>query len=162
MLKVYICLVNFNMLKLEVLLILFTLGSMVFLGKFCEQSKAHLVYLLNKYLLDNLFTISPTRSSEKCCHGKTVKNCFEAEVNVDALVSGDDVTISDVSLSFHGQVPPRGRVYKSDGGDEAVITHNKLTGSVFATLKTREAWVNIRPKLLENRLFEQKLDDKSF
>ena len=54
------------------------------------------------------------------------------------MMSGEDITINNVSLTFHGQVPPQGRVYKSDEGDEAVITYSEVTGSVFGSLKTRD------------------------
>ena len=92
----------------------------------------------NIYLAEHLITLSPTRSSEKCCNDKTIKTCFGAKVNIDNLMSGDDVTINDVSLTFRGQVPPHGRVYKNNEGDEAIITYNNDTGNVFGSLKTHK------------------------
>ena len=89
-------------------------------------------------ILENLLTISSGRSREKCCNDKTIKKCFGAEVNVDLLLSGRDVTVAGVPLVFHGNVPPHGRVFKSSRGDEAVFTINRKTGNMFGSLKTSE------------------------
>ena len=75
------------------------------------------------------------RSSEACCNDKHLLSCQPASVDADLLASQDDILLDDIVLTFKSTIPPNGFVYQSPAGDEAVITLNKVTGSVFGSFE---------------------------
>ena len=52
------------------------------------------------------------------------------------LTSRNDIIINNVSLGFTNFIPPHALTYKTDQGDEAVISYNENTGGIIGTLKT--------------------------
>ena len=75
------------------------------------------------------------RSSEACCNDKHLLSCQPASVDADLLASQDDILLDEIVLTFKSTIPPNGFVYQSPAGDEAVITLNKVTGSVFGSFE---------------------------
>jgi len=86
----------------------------------------------------SLVQVSNTRtwSSEACCTDKNLLSCQAAMVDPDILDRKEDILLGDVVLSFKSTVPPNGYVYQSPVGDEAVITFNAKTGSMFGSFET--------------------------
>ena len=91
--------------------------------------------------------VLPTRSSLSCCRDPTLRRCQEALVDPSALLTRctmvvsstlprEPLTLAGISLEFTSTIEPRGHVYKSAAGDEAIVTYNQETGSMFGTLKT--------------------------
>ena len=78
-----------------------------------------------------------SRSSESCCTGD-IKTCQDVEIDSDLLGSSQSLSILNISLTFCSRVPPNGFVYKTDLGDEAVMTVNTRSGNVFGSFKTQD------------------------
>ena len=78
-----------------------------------------------------------SRSSESCCTGD-IKTCQDVEIDSDLLGSSQSLSILNISLAFCSRVPPNGFVYKTDLGDEAVMTVNTRSGNVFGSFKTQD------------------------
>merc|ERR1712038_1705984 len=68
----------------------------------------------------DLFTIpSPlSRSLEPCCDSDNVLSCVDVEVDPEALLNEDDISINGVDLVFSNFIPPHARTYKTEIGDE--------------------------------------------
>merc|ERR1719150_3018068 len=79
-----------------------------------------------------------TRSLEPCCDHTHVLSCVEVEVDPEVLLSEDDISINNVTLLFSNFIPPHARTYKTEAGDEAVISYNEQTGSITGTLHTAD------------------------
>ena len=58
-------------------------------------------------------------------------------MGIDPSILGtqEDININGVEFTFSNQVPPNGYTYHTDDGGEAIITYNKVTGNMFATVK---------------------------
>ena len=88
----------------------------------------------------SLINIPPvkTRSVEACCNDANLLLCTGINVDPILLLSGEDINILGSDLVFDSTVEPHGFVYHNSLGDEAVITYNNKTGSMFGTLATHE------------------------
>lgn len=73
-----------------------------------------------------------SRSNDPACRDGGLVSCNSAVVDPAALLSGGDLDIGGFQLSFIGTVHPNGYVYRTTGGDEAVITYNSKTKNMFA------------------------------
>ena len=65
-------------------------------------------------------------------------NCQSAAVDPELLLSKEDISILDTDLTFHSTIQPNGFVYKNSAGDEAVITFNQNTTTMFGSFKTHQ------------------------
>merc|ERR1719192_2205823 len=79
-----------------------------------------------------------TRSLEPCCDHTHVLSCVEVEVDPEVLLNEEDISINNVTLLFSNLIPPHARTYKTEAGDEAVISYNEKTGSITGTLHTAD------------------------
>merc|ERR1712110_903008 len=88
----------------------------------------------------SLINIPPakTRSVEACCNEEHLLLCTEVTVDPAVLLSGEDISILGSDLLFDSTMEPHGFVYHNTLGDEAVITYNNKTGSMFGSLKTHD------------------------
>ena len=77
-------------------------------------------------------------SVEACCNEEHLLLCTQVTVDPAVLLSGKDINILGSDLVFDSTVEPHGFVYHNSLGDEAVITYNNKTGSMFGTLKTHD------------------------
>ena len=77
-------------------------------------------------------------SREACCMDSFLKSCTDVRVNPDLLGQASKLNIKGIELSFDGEVPPNGYVYKSPQGDEAVLSFNWQTGNLFGSLHTED------------------------
>ena len=57
-------------------------------------------------------------------------------VDPNILRKGEDITINGLDFQFHNNPQPRAFTYHTEAGDEAVITYNEATGSLFGSVKT--------------------------
>ena len=79
-----------------------------------------------------------SKSGQQCCGDKELKSCVDASVNVELLNSKEDILLMGEEFVFSNRVEPNGYVYKTNKGDEAVITHNPRSGNTFGSLKTND------------------------
>merc|ERR1719195_630009 len=88
----------------------------------------------------DLFSVrSPlSRSLEPCCDHTHVLSCVEVVVDPEVILSEDNISINNVTLLFSNSIPPHARTYKTEAGDEAVISYNEKTGSITGTLHTAD------------------------
>ena len=77
-------------------------------------------------------------SKEACCQDSYLKSCTDVRVNPDLLGQAQILTIQGIKLTFDGELPPHGYVYKSSEGDEAVLSFNWQTGNLFGSLHTAD------------------------
>ena len=77
------------------------------------------------------------------------------EVDPESLHSEDGISINGMALKFSNTVPPHGFVYKTDLGDEAVISYNEETGNIFGTLKTHDGKSFALEKCRSQYIFEE-------
>merc|ERR1719219_1616361 len=91
----------------------------------------------NGHSLINITSVN-TRSVEACCKEEHLLHCTEVTVDPAVLLSGEDISILGSDLVFDSTVEPHGFVYHNTLGDEAVITYNNKTGSMFGTLSTHD------------------------
>ena len=56
-----------------------------------------------------------------CCQDAYLRSCFAVDVDEDVLYSESDILVLDRVLSFSNMIPPKGHVYKSNQGDEAIF-----------------------------------------
>ena len=77
------------------------------------------------------------------------------EVDTESLHSEDGISINGMELKFSNYVPPHGYVYKTDLGDEAVISYNEETGNIFGTLKTHDGKSFALEKCRSQYIFEE-------
>ena len=83
--------------------------------------------------------IGKNLESENCCTESNLLTCERVNVNPALLLEGqNDFTILGISFTFSNDIEPHGLVYKTEAGDEAVITYNEDTGNMFGSVKTRE------------------------
>ena len=82
--------------------------------------------------------ISKNLESESCCNESNLLTCERVNVNPTMLLEGQGLTILGISFTFYNDIEPHGLVYKTEAGDEAVITYNEDTGNMFGSVKTRE------------------------
>merc|ERR1719322_75746 len=101
-----------------------------------------------------------SRSAEPCCDKNTL-SCFDVEVDPESLHTENGISINGLDMAFSNIAPPHAFVYKTDLGDEAVISYNEETGNVFGTLKTHDGKSFALEKCGNNYIFEE-FDLKSF
>ena len=101
------------------------------------------------------------RSLEPCCDSDHVLSCVNVEVNPDILLSQDNISISNVTLAFSNLIPPHARVYKTEAGDEAIISYNPRTGGIIGTLHTHDGHAFALEKCGNSYIFEE-FDLESF
>ena len=58
-------------------------------------------------------------------------------------------------MKFSHTIPPRGRVYQTEAGDEAIISRNNQTGSIIGTLKTHDGRSFALEKCNDSYIFQQ-------
>ena len=91
---------------------------------------------------DDLVTRIPTSKNEKpesCCNEDNLLTCERVNVEPSMLFNDKDVlTILGMRFTFSNNIEPHGFVYKTEAGDEAVITYREVTGNMFGSVKTRE------------------------
>jgi len=97
---------------------------------------------------------SLSRSSEPCCDLDTL-SCYDVDVDPESLLSEEDISINGMELAFSNTIPPHGRVYKTEHGDEAVISLNEETGNIFGTLKTNDGKSFALEKCQNGYIFEE-------
>ena len=119
------------------------------------------VYFANYIFLsgtsNELFTINQS-SGASCCPTDTDKllSCFDVDVHPGVLYK-PAISISGIALQFDHNIPPRGRVYKSVLGDEAIISYNNKTGALIGTLHTQDglAFALIKCGVANTYIFEE-------
>ena len=77
-------------------------------------------------------------SSEKCCTEGHLLVCQDIDINPQLLIRKGDINILGIHFRFSNDIEPLGLVYKTEAGDEAVITYSENTGNMFGGIKTRE------------------------
>ena len=77
-------------------------------------------------------------SPDPCCKDSDLKTCQKVNVDPKSLASQMDISILDMEFQFSNFIEPSSFAYKNNNGDEAVITLNKETGNMFASVKTDE------------------------
>ena len=75
---------------------------------------------------------------EKCCNERNLLTCERVSVDPDMLMQEDDIDILGIPFTFSNRIEPNGFAYKTEAGDEAVITYNDETRNMFGGVKTRE------------------------
>jgi len=84
------------------------------------------------------FPRSRMKSAEACCIDNHLKNCLNIGIKPELLEENEDFNILGIELKFSNTVPPFGHTYKSDKGDEAVISYNPKTKNMFGNLQTAD------------------------
>ena len=74
---------------------------------------------------------------EKCCEDSNLKTCDNIMINTNMLESGY-LTINGIDLNFTNEVPPNGKAYISTAGDQAILSFNKGTKSLFGSLHMQD------------------------
>ena len=98
---------------------------------------------------------SRRRFKETCCDSKHAKTCLYVDINPEVLLSEADLTIDQITLQFSHTIPPRGRVYQTEAGDEAISSRNNQTGSIIGTLKTHDGRSFALEKCNDSYIFQQ-------
>ena len=99
-------------------------------------------------------TNSLSRSTEPCCDKDTL-SCYDVEADPESLLSDENISINGMELKFSNTIPPHGRAYKTEQGDEAVISYNKDTGNIFGSLKTNDGKSFALEKCGNGYIFEE-------
>ena len=81
--------------------------------------------------------VQHTRSVEVCCREGNLLSCLDAVVD-PRLLAATQIDILGRVLTFSNEAGLRGSVYKTEAGDEAVLTYNPQTESLFGSLKTSQ------------------------
>ena len=68
-------------------------------------------------------------SSEKCCTEGHLLVCQDIDINPQLLIRKGDINILGIHFRFSNDIEPLGLVYKTEAGDEAVITYSENTGT---------------------------------
>ena len=78
--------------------------------------------------------------SEKCCTEAHLLVCQDIDINRKLLFRKGDIKILGNTYTYSNHIDPHGLVYKTEAGDEAVITFrgNKPYGNMFGSIKTSE------------------------
>jgi len=107
--------------------------------------------------LKSLFTHrdSLRRSLEPCCDVDHSLECHDVDVDPEALHDKEDISFNGVVLKFANLIPPHGQVYKTEKGDEAVISYNNKTNSIIGTLKTFDGRSYAIEKCRDRYIFEE-------
>ena len=95
------------------------------------------------------------RSMEPCCASGHLLSCVNVDVDPDSLLASDDISINGVTLQFANLIPPHARVYRTDRGDEAVISYDPNTGAIFGSLKTEDGRSFALEKCGNSYIFEE-------
>ena len=77
------------------------------------------------------------------------------DVDVEALHDKEDITFGNYTLKFSNSIPPHGQVYKSDKGDEAVISYSPDTNTIIGSLMTEDGKSFALEKCGKNYIFEE-------
>ena len=95
------------------------------------------------------------RSVEPCCASGHLLSCVNVDVDPESLLASDDISINGVTLQFANLIPPHARVYRTDRGDEAVISYDPNTGAIFGSLKTEDGRSFALEKCGNSYIFEE-------
>ena len=79
--------------------------------------------------------VQNTRSVEVCCREENLMSCVDVVVD-PRLLAEPQIDILGRLLTFSNKAGLHGSVFKTETGDEAVITYNPQTDSLFGSLKT--------------------------
>ena len=100
--------------------------------------KVLFIFLCQGLLAEELLEVlSSDGSVESCCQDSHILSCINVDINPRILGTGQEMTIMGTSLKFITDVPPSGYEYRSEEGDEAVISYNKNSGNMFASFKDK-------------------------
>ena len=80
---------------------------------------------------------------------------MDVEVDPEVLLNDHDISINNVTLLFSNLIPPHARTYKTEAGDEAVISYNAETGSITGTLHTADGHAFALEKCGNSYIFEE-------
>ena len=81
-----------------------------------------------------LFTfIRAVTREDICCDGGNLVSCARITVNPQLLTNRREIRILGTVLYFSNRVEPHGYVYKNRWLDEAVLSYNKKTDSLFGS-----------------------------
>ena len=62
-----------------------------------------------------------------------MKSCENIKIN-NSLLEAGYLTINGIDFNFTNEVPPHGKAYSSAAGDEAVLSYNRATKTLFGSL----------------------------
>ena len=97
------------------------------------------IFLCQGLLAEELLEVlSFDGSVESCCQDSHILSCINVDINPRILATGQEMSIMGTSLKFITDVPPSGYEYRSEEGDEAVISYNKDTGNMFGSFQERK------------------------
>ena len=97
------------------------------------------------------------RSLEPCCDHTHVLSCVDVEVDPESLLY-DHISINNVTLAFSNLIPPHAATYKTEAGDEAIISYNEENGSITGltgTLHTADGHAFALEKCGNSYIFEE-------
>ena len=87
---------------------------------------------------DLITRIPNQKEPEKCCNEANLLTCESVNVDPDMLMQEDDISILGIPFTFSNRIEPNGFAYKTEAGDEAVITYREVTRNMFGSVRTRE------------------------
>ena len=97
------------------------------------------------------------RGLEPCCDHTHVLSCVDVEVDPESLLY-DHISINNVTLAFSNLIPPHAATYKTEAGDEAIISYNEENGSITGltgTLHTADGHAFALEKCGNSYIFEE-------
>ena len=71
--------------------------------------------------------------ADLCCTGENILSCSRIHVSPNLLTSQQNLNILGTELYFANKVEPHGFAYKNRWLDEAVLTYNKKTDTMFGS-----------------------------
>ena len=71
--------------------------------------------------------------ADLCCTGKNILSCSRINISPKLLTSQQNINILGTDLHFANRVEPHGYAYKNRWLDEAVLTYNKKTDTMFGS-----------------------------
>merc|ERR1712110_570758 len=75
---------------------------------------------------DLITRIPNQKEPEKCCNEANLLTCESVNVDPDMLMQEDDISILGIPFTFSNRIEPNGFAYKTETGDEAVITYREV------------------------------------
>ena len=81
-----------------------------------------------------MFTFrSNIHRTDFCCAGENILSCSKIHISPKMLTSQQNLNILGTVLNFANRVEPYGYAYKNSWLDEAVLTYNKKTDTMFGS-----------------------------
>ena len=79
-----------------------------------------------------------SQDSPSCCRSSLILSCDRAKVDASSFQNQEPLMLPGTKhiFTFTNIIQPNGQHYKTKAGDEATITLNPSTGSMFGTMKT--------------------------